>query len=95
MASPAGSRDLGAVQVSGAGDALYAFPSNFAGIIQSRSLWLRIAPALARFKQTAGWLARVSFGAALVTSVALVWLTIFALMTASSQDNDRNNGRSA
>lgn len=83
------------LQVSEAGDAVYAFPSNFAGVIQSRSFWLKIAPVLARLKETAGWLARVSFGAALVASVALVWITIFALLTASSQDNDRNNSRSA
>ena len=80
-------------QVSEAGDALYAFPSNFGAIIQSRSFWLRIAPLVNRIKETAGWLARVSFGAALVSSVALVWITIIALMTASSQDNDRNNNR--
>lgn len=83
------------LQVSEAGDALYAFPSNFTGIIQSRSFWLKISPVLARIKETAGWLARVSFGAALVASVALVWITIIALLTASSQDNDRNNSRSA
>lgn len=80
-------------QVSQAGDAVYVFPSNFAAIIQSRSFWLRIAPLINRIKETAGWLARVSFGAALVASVALVWITIIALMTASSQDNDRNNNR--
>lgn len=77
--------------MSDAGDALYAFPGNFGAIIQSRSLWLRLAPFFARAKQTAGWLARVSFGAALVTSVALVWLTIVALLTASQQDNNRDN----
>lgn len=86
-------RTENALQVSEAGDALYAFPSNFAGIIQSRSFWLKIAPLVAKIKETAGWLARVSFGGALVTSVALVWITIIALMTASSQDNDRNNNR--
>jgi hypothetical protein len=79
------------LQVSDAGDALYAFPSDFVSIIKNRSLWLELAPLIAKFNQTAGWLARVSFGAALVASVALVWITIVALLTASSQDNNRDN----
>lgn len=81
------------IQVSDAGDALYAFPSDFVSIIKNRSLWLELAPLIAKFNQTAGWLARVSFGAALVASVALVWITIVALLTASSQDNNRDNRR--
>lgn len=66
---------------------MYVFPPNFAGIIQGRSTWLRIAPFIERLKRFGGLLVRVGFGAALVASVALVWIAIFALLTASSQDN--------
>ena len=75
------------VQVSEQGDAVYVFPPNFAGIIQSRSTWLKIAPFINRLKRFGGSLVRIGFGVTLVASVALVWLAIFALITASSQDN--------
>ena len=75
--------------MSETGDVLYVFPNNFASIIQQRSLLLRVAPLVSGAKDAAAYLVRVSFGAALVASVALVWVTIFAIM--SSSENNRDN----
>ena len=81
-------------QVSDAGDVLYVLPQNFRAIIRGRSWLLRLEPALKGATNAAEYLLRVSFGTALVASVALVTLTIVALLTASSS-SDRNDRRSA
>ena len=80
-------------QVSDAGDVLYVLPQNFRAIIRGRSWLLRLEPALKGATNAAEYLLRVSFGTALVASVALVTLTIVALLTASSS-SDRNDRRS-
>ncbi|CAK0755565.1 hypothetical protein CVIRNUC_002384 [Coccomyxa viridis] len=82
----------GTLQVSDAGDVLYVLPQNFRAIIRGRSWLLRLEPALKGATNAAEYLLRVSFGTALVASVALVTLTIVALLTASSS-SDRNDRR--
>ena len=79
--------------MSDAGDVLYVLPQNFRAIIRGRSWLLRLEPALKGATNAAEYLLRVSFGTALVASVALVTLTIVALLTASSS-SDRNDRRS-
>ena len=76
------------VQVSEAGDVLYVLPSNFKNIIRGRSWMLRAMPFLTRVKEAGAYLVRVGFGAALVTSVALVWITILAIMSSGGSDRD-------
>ena len=82
----------GGVQVSEAGDVLYVLPQNFKAIIRGRSWLLRLEPALKGATNAAEYLLRVSFGTALVASVALVTLTIVALLTAASS-SDRDDRR--
>ncbi|CAL5227405.1 g10362 [Coccomyxa viridis] len=83
----------GTLQVSDAGDVLYVLPQNFKAIIRGRSWLLRLEPALKGATNAAEYVLRVSFGTALVASVALVTLTIVALLTAaSSSDRDDRRG---
>ncbi len=82
----------GDVQVSDAGDVLYVLPQNFKAIIRGRSWLLRLEPALKGATNAAEYVLRVSFGTALVASVALVTLTIVALLTAASS-SDRDDRR--
>lgn len=84
-------------QVSDAGDVLYVLPQNFKAIISGRSWLLRLEPFFANAKKGAGYLVRVSFGTALVASIALVSLTIIAILTAasSSDRDDRRSGQSS
>lgn len=83
----------GTLKVSGQGDILYAFRSDFKSVLLSRSLSLRLQPGLKAASQGLALAARIAFGAALVTSVAVVYFSIFALMNASS--NDRESSRSS
>lgn len=87
---------LGSIQVSEAGDVLYVLPNNFKNIIRGRSWMLRAMPFLTRVKEAGAYLVRVGFGAALLASVALVWVTIIAIMSSGSSDReDRNRGYSS
>ena len=80
-----------AVQVSGEGDVLYVLRANFRATIRQRSWLLRARPLLDSARETGAYLVRVAFGSALVASLAIVWLTIIAILS-SSQSDDRNNG---
>lgn len=78
------------MQVSADGDVVFTFPSDFVSKLRSKSLMQRLRPLGAQAARAIGYMARISFGAALVTSVALVWLAITALL--SSRDRDDRNG---
>ena len=67
-------------------------PQNFKAIIRGRSLLLRLEPAIKGATKAAEYVLRVSFGTALVASVALVTLTVVALLTAASS-SDRDDRR--
>lgn len=77
------------MQVSAEGDVLYVLPRGFRGAITAKSWQLRAEPAIKKAAGVANYLARVAFGTALVTSVAVVWITIIAIL--SSANNDRDN----
>jgi phage baseplate assembly protein W len=79
------------LQVSSAGDVIYSLPSNFRSILRNKSLFLRLAPGFKTAQNVAGYVARVSFGTALVASVAVVWAAVFALL--STQQSDRDDRR--
>lgn len=82
----------GTLQVSNEGDVVYILPSGFRGTILARSWKLRAEPIIKKVTSTLDYLSRIAFGGALVTSVAVVWLAIFAILT--SANNDRDNRRS-
>ena len=76
------------LQVSGSGDILYALPSNFKQVIAGKSWLLRAEPFLQKLRDASAYLVRVSFGTALITSVVLVWVTILAILSSGSRDDD-------
>lgn len=81
------------LQVSSEGDVVYAFPRDFVGKLRSKSLTQRLRPIGIQAARAIGYLARVSFGAALVTSVVTVWLAITAILSSSRERDDRGGGR--
>ncbi|KAJ9512766.1 hypothetical protein QJQ45_019060 [Haematococcus lacustris] len=81
-----------ALEVSSAGDVVYAFPSGFRNTLRSRSLLLSAAPLLAQARKAIAYLTRVLFGTALVSSIAIVWLAVVAILTGTSRDRDDRRG---
>lgn len=82
------------VQVSEAGDVVWALPPNFRAVLRGRSWLLRLEPVLAGARDAAGYVVRVSFGTTLVASIVLVTLTIVAVLTAA-QSSERDDRRYA
>jgi hypothetical protein len=79
------------LQVSPDGEIVYAFERNFAAGIRARSLRLRAEPALEKAAEVAGYVGRLAFGTALISSV-LVAFSALAVISASGRD-DRRGGR--
>jgi hypothetical protein len=85
--------DTGAtLKVSPEGDLLYVFPAAVRAQLAAKSWRLRVAPAVAKAGEAAGWLSRVLFGASLLVSLAIVVAAITALSASSSSDS-RDRGR--
>jgi hypothetical protein len=74
------------LQVSQAGEVVYAFDRDFVGKIRQRSWLQRLRPLWKRTVNVGSYLARVAFGTALVVSALLVWLAVIAI-TSSRDDN--------
>ena len=82
--------DAGAdIAVSADGELLYRFDPGFRGKVASKSLRIRAKPAVAMAVRGSLYLARVSFGLALLLSTVVTTMAVFALATASSKDDDR------
>ncbi|KAG2434769.1 hypothetical protein HXX76_007654 [Chlamydomonas incerta] len=78
-----------ALQVSSAGDLVYAFAPDFRGRLRSRSFVVgTLLPLGRRLGGALSYLARVSFGTALVASVVVVWLAVMALLRGRGDDRD-------
>ena len=76
------------LSVSPAGEILYEFPRNFKEAVAARSLRIRMEPLLKKSSIVAAYLGRVTFGSALLVSLATVAL---ALSVLSSKSNDRDS----
>jgi hypothetical protein len=74
------------MQVSQAGEVVYAFDRDFVGKIRQRSWLQRLRPLWKRVVNVGSYVARVAFGTALVVSALLVWLAVIAI-TSSRDDN--------
>ncbi|OKH15149.1 hypothetical protein [[Limnothrix rosea] IAM M-220] len=90
LASEAG----GTLQVAETGDIVYEFPSNFRSILTSKSAKLRLKAWLDKTWQVVFYLIRISFGVALVASIALITIAILVLIFAANNRDDNNNSRS-
>ncbi|AFY36797.1 hypothetical protein Lepto7376_0358 [[Leptolyngbya] sp. PCC 7376] len=90
LASEAG----GNLQVAETGDIIYEFPSNFRSILSSKSFKLRLKAPLDKVWQAVFYIIRISFGVALVASIAIMTIAILALIFAANSRDDNNNSRS-
>ncbi|GMH32388.1 hypothetical protein BSKO_00222 [Bryopsis sp. KO-2023] len=82
----------GALEVSEEGEVVYIFSRGFRNAILTKSIVMRWEPALKRFREIAGSVARSAFGLGFVLTVVSVWLAIFAIMSSSNNRDERNSG---
>uniref|UniRef100_A0A453NXK6 Iron-sulfur cluster biosynthesis family protein n=4 Tax=Triticinae TaxID=1648030 RepID=A0A453NXK6_AEGTS len=73
----------GFLEVSGEGEVLYVFPEDYRAKLAGKSFRMRVEPLVDKAKEAGAYLARVSFGTALVASIVLVYATIIAILSSS------------
>ncbi|KAG2434871.1 hypothetical protein HYH02_012071 [Chlamydomonas schloesseri] len=82
-----------ALQVSAAGDLVYAFAPDFRGRLRNRSFVVgTLLPLGRRLGGALSYLSRVAFGTALIASVVVVWLAVMALLRGRGDDRDDRGG---
>ncbi|MBD2041767.1 hypothetical protein [Microcoleus sp. FACHB-672] len=84
LASDAG----GHLQVAETGDVVYLFPQNFRTIIRNKYLQIQLKEWWEKIWRVLFYLIRISFGIVLLLSIALIFLSIFLIITATNQDGD-------
>jgi hypothetical protein len=81
------------LEVSKQGEIVYEFPRNFEDTIRGASLKIRMEPALNTATRVVAYLGRITFGAALIASLATVTLALSVLSSSSRNDDSRGSGR--
>ncbi len=89
LASEAG----GTLQVADTGDIVYEFPSNFRSILTSKSAKLKFQATLNKIWQAVFYIIRISFGVALVASIAIMTIAILVLIFAANSKDDNSSRR--
>lgn len=86
LASDAG----GHLQVADSGEIVYLFPRDFRNVLRNKFLRLQLKEWWQKVWRVLFYLIRISFGIVLLASIALIFLAIIIIVTASnaSQDND-------
>ncbi|KAM2568108.1 hypothetical protein TB2_008392 [Malus domestica] len=82
----------GFLEVSDEGDVLYVFPKDYRAKLLGKSLRMRVEPALEKAKAGVEYVARVSFGTALIASIVLVYTAIVVALSSGRSEED-NRGR--
>ncbi|MBD3882651.1 hypothetical protein IFO70_12845 [Phormidium tenue FACHB-886] len=88
LASEAG----GHMQVAESGEIAYLFPRNFRDIVRNKYWRLRFQESWNKVWRIVFYLIRISFGAVLMASIALIFIAIFLIMIAANSSNDRDGG---
>lgn len=83
----------GTLQVADTGDIVYEFPQNFRSILTSKSAKLRFQATLNKIWQGVFYIIRISFGVALVASIAIMTIAILALIFAANNRDDNSSRR--
>ena len=78
------------LKVSREGDIVYEFSSNFREVITGKSLLMRMEPVVEKIFAVLGYLGRVAFGTALISSLAIVTVAL-SVISSSSSNNDRDD----
>lgn len=82
----------GILEVSNDGTIVYSFDKNYRGTLSARSGKRRLAELTESVKPVLFYLLKVSFGVALISSIALIFTAIIAIQSQSSRD-DRDDRR--
>ena len=88
LASDAG----GHLQVAESGEIVYLFPKNFRATLRNKFLRLRLQEWWKKVWRVLFYLIRISFGIVLIASLALIFVTIFIILTAINRDGDSGGG---
>jgi len=83
----------GDISVSSDGELIYEFPKDLNGALSSNSAKYKVRQSFEKAWPSIFWGLRVSFGVALVASVALVFTAIVVLQTSESGSSDDNRRR--
>lgn len=83
----------GTLQVADTGDIIYEFPQNFRAILTSKSAKLRLQATLNKIWQAVFYIIRLSFGVALVASIAMMTIAILVLIFAANSKEDNRSSR--
>ena len=89
LASEAG----GTLQVADTGDIIYEFPNNFRAILTSKAANQKLKATLNKIWQFIFYIIRISFGVALVASIAIMTIAILALIFAANSKDDNSSRR--
>jgi hypothetical protein len=85
----------GHLQVAESGEIVYLFPKNFRAILRNKFLRLRLQEWWKKVWRVLFYLIRISFGIMLLASLALIFLTIFIIITATNRDGDDRGSNSS
>ena len=83
----------GHLQVAESGEIVYLFPKNFKTILRNKFLRLRLQEWWKRVWRVLFYLIRISFGIVLLLSIALIFVTIFIIITATNKDSNDSGDR--
>ena len=78
----------GHLQVAESGEIVYLFSKNFRTILQNKFWRLRLQEWWKKAWRVLFYLIRISFGIALLLSIALILVAIFIIITATNRDDD-------
>ncbi|BAZ42781.1 hypothetical protein NIES4101_87510 [Calothrix sp. NIES-4101] len=90
LASDAG----GHLQVADTGDIVYLFPKNFRDILRNKYFKIKLQEWGKKIWGVIFYLIRISFGALLIASIALITIAIFLIIAAMNSDRDNDNNSS-
>jgi hypothetical protein len=84
----------GHLQVAESGEVVYQFPQDFRDVLRNKYLWLQIQEWLGKAWGIVFYLIRISFGVALILSIALIAIALVAIAIAASagRDGDSDDG---
>ncbi|KAG0567989.1 hypothetical protein M758_7G174500 [Ceratodon purpureus] len=83
----------GFLEVSDEGDVLYVLPKDYRANLTSKSLRMKYEPLLEKLKALAEYVIRVSFGTALLASIAIVYTSIVVILSSGRSDDDNRGNR--
>lgn len=82
---------LATLQVSDDGEIVYVFDKRFKEMLRAKSAMLRLEPVVEGAARVAGYVGRIAFGTALVSSVVAVTMALVVISSAGRDDRNNRN----